>query len=291
MSLRTRLAEGPTLLLDGATGTELERRGARTGLPLWSSHVLLDDPELLERVHADYARAGCEILTANTFRTQRRTLATAGLGQQAQELTALAVACARRGAARAGSPALVAGSVAPLADCYRPDRVPDDETLREEHAQHVGNLHEAGVDLLLVETMNTIREAVAAVEAARATPLPVLASFVCDGCARLLSGEPLESAIAALERLAPDALLVNCLPPTAVPAALPKLRSSGRPFGVYANLGAPNDETGFTRSEDCSPEQFAELGAGWVQAGARIVGGCCGTSPAHLRRLAERLRR
>ena len=85
-------------------------------------------------------------------------------------------------------------------------------------------------------------------------------------------------------------MLVNCLPPSHVHACLPALARSGLPFGAYANLGEPNDETGFTRSEDCTPDAFARHAASWALAGAQLVGGCCGTTPDHLRAVAQRLR-
>src|SRR5215510_8802405 len=125
--LRARLRAGAPLLLDGALGTELERRGSSAALPLWSTHALLRDPALVQAVHADYVAAGAEVLTANTFRTQRRVLARAGIGKRARELTLLAVDLARRASegARsgrgAGRRAFVVGSAPTLEDCYRPD--------------------------------------------------------------------------------------------------------------------------------------------------------------------------
>jgi S-methylmethionine-dependent homocysteine/selenocysteine methylase len=292
LDLRVRLLEARPLLLDGATGTELERRGSPTGLPLWSAHALLEDPGLVQRIHADYAAAGADVLTANTFRTQRRTLARGGVGERAAELTSTAVALARRAAAEAGDrrPVFVVGSAPTLEDCYRPDLVPDDAALAREHAEHAAHLAAAGVDAILVETMNTVREAVAAARAARGVGLPALVSFVCWDGPALLSGESLRRAVAAVRPEEPIALLVNCLPPSNVAACLPELSASGLPFGCYANLGAPDDETGFARSEECSPEQFADGASGWLDAGARIVGGCCGTTPAHIREIATRLR-
>jgi S-methylmethionine-dependent homocysteine/selenocysteine methylase len=290
--LASRLAERRPILLDGATGTELERRGSPTALPLWSARALLDAPDLLQRIHADYAAAGAEVLTANTFRTQARTLAHGGLGDRALELTARAVELARQGAER-GAPdraLFVVGSAPPLEDCYRPDRVPDDGELAREHAEHARHLSLSGVDAILVETMNTVREAVAALAAARAVGAAALVSFVCWDGPRLLSGEPLARALDAVVPSGPLAVLVNCLPPSNVGACLPALRATGLPFGVYANLGAPDDETGFTRSEDCTPEAFAAHAAGWLDAGAALVGGCCGTTPAHLRAVAQRVR-
>lgn len=285
-----RLRDGPALLLDGATGTELERRGAPSALPLWSAWALLHDPALLREIHADYARAGADLLTANTFRTQRRALSHAQLGPRAAELTALAVRLARQGGRESGRPLPVLGSAAPLEDCFRPDLVPGAAELAAEHAEHAGNLARAGADAILVETMNTIREAHAALVAGRAAGLPVLVSFVCGEGAKLLSGESLAEAVDAVGRLGPAAVLVNCLPPSRVPACLEVLRGCGLPFGVYANLGAPPDTRGGRRSEECSPERFAELAEAWLEGGASIVGGCCGTTPDHLRAVAQHLR-
>jgi S-methylmethionine-dependent homocysteine/selenocysteine methylase len=210
----------------------------------------------------------------------------------ARKLTRLAVELARAGIADAkvDDPVLLAGSLAPVADCYMPDRVPDEATLRAEHGLHIGALVAAGVDLVLIETMNTIREALAALRAARATKLPTLVSFVCWDGPRLLSGELLREAVAAVRVEQPTALLANCLPPSNVAACLSVLAESGLPFGVYANLGAPLDERGRERSEDCAPVRFAAHAASWLAAGATLVGGCCGTTPAHIRGIAQQMR-
>jgi S-methylmethionine-dependent homocysteine/selenocysteine methylase len=284
-ALGRRLAGGPPLLLDGATGTELERRGVRSALPLWSALGLLEAPEVVLAIHRDYVAAGAEALTANTFRTQRRALARGGHGARAAELTRLAVGLARRAAdeAGAGRRVFVLGSAPTLEDCYRPDLVPDAAALAREHEEHARNLVAAGADAILVETQNTVREAVAAVRAAREAGAAAWASFVCGEGARLLSGEPLAAALEAVAPLGPLAVGVNCLPPSAVPACLPALRAAGPPFSVYANLGEPDDATGFRRREDCSPAEFAGFARAWVAAGAAAVGGCCGTTPAHLR--------
>jgi len=288
--LLKRLHNGPPLLLDGALGTELERRGAASSLPLWSTHALLTDPDLVRTIHRENALAGAEILTANTFRTQTRTLARAGLGAQAARLTALAIRLARDAvldAKGARDGVAVAGSAPPLEDCYRPDLVPTDAELAIEHLAHARNLAAAGADLILCETHNCIREARVAVQAARRTRLPVLLSFVCRSGARLLSGERLEDAVETLVPYGPDALLVNCLPIADVGACLPVLAASGLPFGVYANPGAAAEPRGTGGDADPPREVFARAAAGWISAGARVVGGCCGTRPEHVRALAN----
>ena len=288
-ALQAALTAPRPLLLDGATGTELERRGVRSELPLWSSWALLEAPERLREVHADYLRAGAEALTAATFRTHARSLAAAGLESRAAALTRLAVRLARDSVEREQRRAFVLGSAAPLEDCYHPERVPDGAALAREHAAHAGHLVAAGVDAVLVETMNTLREAVAAARAAREAGAEVLVSFVCGAGARLLSGEPLAEALDAVAPAAPLALGVNCLPPHAVAACLAPLRASGRPFLVYANLDAPGAPLS-AAAADAAPEAYATHALGWVSAGAAGVGGCCGTTPEHIavrrRRLA-----
>jgi S-methylmethionine-dependent homocysteine/selenocysteine methylase len=284
-ALSERLAEPKPLLLDGATGTELERRGAATGAPLWSAHALIERPTLVSQIHAEYLAAGAELLTANTFRTQRRTLERAGREESAATLTALATRLARQAveASALGRQIFVLGSAPPLEDCYRPDLVPDDEALAREHAEHAANLAESGVDAILVETMNTIREAHIAVRAASEVALPVWVSFACDDSARLLSGEKLGDALTAIAPARPDAILVNCLPLSRVGACLPILRQCRLPFGVYANLGEPIKAG---RTEAAAPREFAAAAATWRDAGARILGGCCGTTPAHIAAIA-----
>ena len=285
--LRDRIARGAPVLLDGALGTELERQGIRSELPLWTTHALLESPRSVEAIHRRYALAGAEILTAATFRTQRRTLARAGLAERAAELTLRAVDLTARAARSVSAPPLVAGSAPPLEDCYRPDLVPAPADAEREHDEHAANLARAGVDLVLIETMNSAREAATAARAARANGLPFLVSLVCGRDGRLLSGEPLDAAIEGLAGYGPLALAVNCLPPSAVTRCLPALRDSGLPFGVYANLGEPTSDEP-RRSEECTPEQFALHAEAWVAAGARLIGGCCGTRPAHIAELAAR---
>jgi S-methylmethionine-dependent homocysteine/selenocysteine methylase len=269
-------------------GTELERRGAAGVLPLWSAAALLDAPRTVFDIHAADAAAGADILTANTFRTHARSLAKAGLGDQSELLTWRAVSLAREAAdVSISAPPFVVGSLSPLEDCYRPDLVPDDAALEREHSLQAAALQAAGVDGILLETHNTVRELAAAARAARATGLPWIASMVTDGAGRLLSGEPIEAAVAAVTGLEtrPEALAINCVPARFVERDLAILSAAARrvPFGVYGNAEQPGPEGG--RAERLEPEEYAALAARWLSLGARIVGGCCGTGAAHTARL------
>ena len=118
MSLHTQLQSGHILILDGATGTELDRRGVDTSLPLWSARALLTAPDIVQQIHRDYLDAGADLITTNTFRTHRRTLTRAGVGERTRELTQLAVELARRAIEESGRTAYIAGSMSPLEDCY-----------------------------------------------------------------------------------------------------------------------------------------------------------------------------
>jgi homocysteine S-methyltransferase len=277
-----RLQTGVPVLLDGATGTELARRGVNVEVPEWSATALLFAQSVLRQVHADYVATGAEIVTANTFRTHARNLATIGLADRAAELTRRAVDIARE-AARGR--AWVAGSQAPLEDCYTPAAVPPDDELDREHAEMAENLAAAGVDLILVETQNTIREAVAAARAALDTGLPVCVSFVCDAGGRLLSGESVSDAALAVLPFHPAAVLVNCLPADAALAAVEELRAAcgGIPFGAYANVGYADPDRGWVKTAARQPDVYGKYAEAWLDAGAAIIGGCCGTTPEHIR--------
>jgi S-methylmethionine-dependent homocysteine/selenocysteine methylase len=283
------------LLLDGATGTELERAGVGCELPLWSAHALLDAPRILREIHQRYVEAGAEILTANTFRTQRRTLAHAGIGERDNELTRLAVELAREAislASRAAPRVFVAGSLPPLEDCYRPDLVPEHSELECEHVRQVALLVEAGVDLILVETMSTLREALTAVRAAAATGLPVVVGFVSWERDRLLSGESLYEAASRVLEAGARVVGVNCVPPPTLPDALAILGPLAAPMLVSPNLGEPDEQGGFARSKEIGPAAFARTLEPWLADEAlptAVVGGCCGTTPAHTAALATRL--
>lgn len=289
MDFLTRLKEPEPILLDGATGTELTRRGIDTGLPLWSANALLtaEGARVLQQIHADYLAAGAEVVTANTFRTHVRALAPSGNAYRALELTQRAVEIAR--AAIAETPGdkarFVAGSISTLEDCYRPDLVPPDDECRAEHSERVHHLIACGVDLLLLETFNTIREAVIAAKLATVTGTPVLVSFVPDVNGHILSGETLTEAAEQLLPLGVVALGVNCGATTHLTAPLEELRAAcgpDFPLIAYGNIGYADDQIGWVNTDAENPAVYCQHAADWP---AKIVGGCCGTTPAHISNL------
>ena len=277
-----RLADARPILLDGAMGTELERRGADTSTPLWSAQALLDQPELVEQIHRDYLAAGAEVLITNTFRTHRHNLEPAGLGDRAAELTALAVALAQNAVRASDRKAFVAGCMGPLEDSYTANALPR-ATYLAEHEQIATNLAAAGVDLLLVETMSTIREAEAAAQAARATGLPYGVSFICKADGRMFSGEPVADAVKAVKPHQPDFFGINCSAAPTLQTALANLSAATRlPIAVYANPSHTEDYQHWGETDAVQPAVYAKYAQRWLAAGAQLVGGCCGTGPEHI---------
>jgi enediyne biosynthesis protein CalE2 len=296
-----RAGASAVLILDGGTATELQRRGAEVDAPWWTSLVLRSQAgrALIRQVHADFIAAGARIITANTFRTSRHSLDAAGASEQeADELVRVALAEAR--AARAQAPTAtqqvtIAASVAPLGDCFLPEQVPPSDVLRAEHRWHIERLAGSGAELLLAETMNSIREAVTVVAEGKRSGLPVWASFACTGSGRLLSGENAPAAALAAGAAGADAVLVNCTSLTGCAAALADIRAGGAdmPLGCYPNI---EDRSGIPQARHVnryvksaySPGSLAVAMAGLTaDFGLAVVGGCCGASPRHIRAITQ----
>ena len=293
MTFLTSLSQSARLILDGATGTELNRRGVDTGLPLWSANALIyeRDAGILQEIHEDYLRAGADIISTNTFRTNRRALAPSGNADRALELTRRAVDIARAAIANvaADTPRFVAGSISTLEDCYRPDLVPSDDELHAEHSERVQHLVECGVALFLIETINTLREALVIAKLAALTGTPAIVSFVCNREGRILSGETLTEAAGQLLPLGISAIGVNCGPTPCLARPLAELRTAcGEDFPLiaYGNIGYADENVGWVNTDSENASVYCEYASHWP---AKIIGGCCGTTPDHIRQLAKAL--
>jgi len=288
------LAKKSPLILDGAMGTELQRRGVDTGLPLWSANALTNRGEVVLQIHRDYIDAGADIITTNTFRTTRRMFARANLPDQSDRYTTVAVDLAHQARDSApGREILIAGSMAPLEDCYRPDLVPPDDQLRLEHNELAGRLARAGTDFILLETMNTIREAYIACEAAIATGKEVMVSFICNRAGHLYGGESFADAIRMITPLQPTAFSINCVSPRFImPALNIACVTTSLPLAVYANVGIPeNERRGWEFTREITPEDYSTYAGDWLHSGVTIIGGCCGTTPEYIAALANILTR
>ena len=280
------------VIFPGAMGTELQRRGYKTTLPLWSATANVDAFDLVQRIHADYLNAGADIAITNTFRTTPRTYAKTNQSRQiAYDALRRSVEASKAavGAVK-DRPTFVAGSFAPLEDCYEPDLVPGDQQLADEHGELAEWLADSGSDLLLPETVNAGREAVAMARAASATGLPFIISFVVNADGSLLDGTSLSDAIALTNLPGREAVMLNCRPIDILVPAFDKLAEvyDGHK-GVYPNgLGHPHPDQGWVFEENSdSIQKYVSAALSWKDAGARIIGGCCGTTPAYLQALSK----
>jgi len=194
-----------------------------------------------------------------------------------------------RAQAEANDRVAIAGAMTTLEWCFRPDLAPNANQAEMEYRELAQAFADAGCDLLLVETVNSVADAVAAARAAKDVGIPYWMAFVPDQSVKLFSGETLAEACTALDALAPDAVLVNCAPPPDITAGLIQLAPAwSGASGAYAHIGRFNPpEWLFT--DEYPPERYLQVARDWRDQGAAIVGGCCGTTPDHIALLASKL--
>ena len=266
------------LLLDGASGTMYQQQGLKPGeLP---EMLNLQRPELVERVARAYVEAGSQVICTNTFGVNRRKLA--GSGHRVSEVVLAAVTIARRAA---GDSARVALDVGPLGELLEPMGSLTFEAAYDLFAEVMEAGERAGADLILIETMTDLYETRAALLAAKErTSLPVLVSMSFDETGRTFTGCTVASMARTLEGLGADAVGVNCsVGPDSLRDIIAEMsRATRLPIIAKPNAGLPDPSDGHY---SLGAEDFARAMARLVEAGATIIGGCCGTSPEYIRAL------
>jgi homocysteine S-methyltransferase len=295
-------------VLDGGLATELDARGHDLSDRLWSARLLLSAPDEIEAVHVAYFRAGARVATTASYQASVEGFAAAGL-DEAAALAAirLSVELARRArerfrveeaaAGRDPGALLIAGSIGPygamLADGseYRGDYDPGDVALATFHRPRMHALAEAGADLLAIETIPTLREARVLVRLLDEVDLPAWLVYSCRDDTSTAAGEPFEDAIAAADHPRLAAVGVNCTAPRYVPGLLERARAvTGRPLVAYPNRGDRWDPAGRRWTADRDGDYDPVEVASWTALGAAWLGGCCGTGPADIARVAAELR-
>ena len=296
------------LVLDGGLATELERRGADLRDPLWSARVLLDQPELIRDVHLEYFRAGADLATTASYQASLSGFTKQGVDRRrAISLIGSSVALARHARAMFwASPdrepdrvwPLIAGSVGPygaaLADGseYRGHYGVGRAELMEFHRPRLEVLVDAAVDVLAMETIPSLDEADALLELLAERPTArAWFSFTTRDAKHLSEGQPIEEA-ARLVSSSPQVIAVgvNCVPPRRVDALLARLRNAtDLPLVVYPNSGERWDATLRCWCGEASPLDSASAVQRWRAAGARLIGGCCRTTPANITAIRDAL--
>ena len=274
------------VLLDGATGSNLMAAGMPSGV--CPEKWIAEHPDVLIRLQREYVQAGTDILYAPTFTANRVKLAEYGLEGQIRELNHALVRASRQ-AAEADT--LVAGDLTMTGEQLAPVGKMDFEELVDVYKEQVGFLAEAGADLLVVETMMSLQECRAALIAAReiCPQLPVMVTMTFEKGGRSLFGTDAQTAAVVLESLGADAVGANCSTgPDAMAGIISQMAAVTRiPVIAKPNAGLPSLDSAGNTVYDMDAAAFAQEMEAVYQAGAVILGGCCGTTPAHIRRLAE----
>ena len=273
------------ILVDGGMGTMIQAKGVEVKGP----PELLNEthPDLIREIHRAYIEAGADIIETNSFGSSRVKLSNYDLADRAYELSRRAARIAKEAAE---DRALVAGSVGPLGKILKPvGNISFDEAY-EAFREQIEGLRDGGVDLIFVETMSDIREAKAAIVAAKDVGLPVVALMTFQEDGKTLLGVTPEAAVVALEAMGVVAVGANCStgPDRMLEVAKRMASVSEVPLIFMPNAGVPRMVDGKTVFP-MGPDEFSSYAASFVEAGAWIIGGCCGTTPEHIKRLKEAL--
>jgi methionine synthase I (cobalamin-dependent) len=278
------------LIADGATGTMLQKAGLEPGSA--PERWVLEKPEAISSLHKSYVEAGADLILTNTFGGCRIRLEMDGLGDYVYEINLAAAKIARE----ASGQALVLGDVGPTGSLLKPFGNLSFVEAVQSFKEQITGLYEGGVDALLIETMSDLNEARAAIEAARLVcNLPLLITFSFDTHGRTMMG--LRPSIAASEMLTDGVQVIgaNCgLTLTETLKAVREMRSAAPEAVLVAkpNAGLPRHGSGMGEEMiyDVSPQEMSDYAQMFCEAGVKIFGGCCGSTPEHIRAVAQVLK-
>ena len=285
-------------LLDGSVGQELVKQYGEKPTPLWSTEIMLKDPNMVSDIHSAYFEAGATIATTNSYTILRDRLKHFALEHEVHNLWNSSVAAACKARDKFGS-GRIAGSIGPLRASYRPDICPPVEEASSIYKEKVESIAPM-VDILLVETVCSLKQAEGVLAATDNSNKPVWISFSVDDNdgTKLRSGENLEDVKAVINNHFVEAVLINCSPPEVVGNALSILSKMGLAFGAYANgfskissdfLKTRPTVDALTARKDLGPEEYSNFVTNWIRNGASIVGGCCEIGPTHISKIAQKI--
>ncbi|MEM7346798.1 MAG: homocysteine S-methyltransferase family protein [Chloroflexota bacterium] len=287
--LMERLKNGERILIDGATGTEVERRGVPQIEGAWNGGGTLSHPDTIRGIHEDYIRCGAQLVISNTFATSRHILQAAGVEEHFETINRRAVELACEARDSMGNPdVLVAGGVTHWSFA---DQAPSLDQLRTNIEDEVAIMADTGAELLMLEMMIDIERMLVTLEAAQTSGLPVWVGFTCEvddeGVVRLWDGPTLADAITAIQDKNVPLISIMHTDVKYVDAALEVLQANwSKPIGVYAHSGDyVEEEAQWVFDDVISPEAYATAATRWLQSGVQVIGGCCGIGTEHITRL------
>ena len=282
-----RLCASKTVILDGATGSNLIARGMPRGV--CTEQWVSENPQILLQLQREYVAAGSDIIYASTFSANRYSLARAGLQNQVEELNTKLVRLSKEAA---DGKALVAGDMTTTGVPLEPDGTMEYGTLFEIYSEQADALARAGADLLVVETMLGVEETTVALEAAHEVcDLPVMCSLSVEADGSAYFGGNCVDAIEVLQELGADAAGINCScgPEQLVSLTRNMKQIAAIPLLIKPNAGMPMISDQGEAIYPMGPEEFAEHMMRLVDAGANLIGGCCGTSPEFIAAMKNRI--
>jgi S-methylmethionine-dependent homocysteine/selenocysteine methylase len=275
----------PFEILDGAMGSELIKRGLILPEHVWSAEANINHPELIEKIHREYADAGADYIITNTFRTTPRAYRKTGISsKKSHQMAKISLMRAVEHAKNSGGPRTkIIASFAPLEDCYRPELFPGIDNAISEYTLLAKWIIEAGVDILLLETMNSVTETEAGLCALKDTDLSIWVSFVLKDENHLLSGDYLVDALNMLNNYQIKMVLLNCNPLGRTNMAVDNIVDNWiGGWGIYPNLGKGEPSPDGCKVEYEPMEKFISVIKHALNSGASVVGACCGSSPEHI---------
>jgi S-methylmethionine-dependent homocysteine/selenocysteine methylase len=284
-----RLENGDRILIDGATGTEIERRGVPMVDNAWNGGGALTHPDIVRQVHEDYIRSGAQVVISNTFSTSRHVLQDAGMEEHFEFLNRRGVELAREARENTGaSQVLVAGG---MTHASFTTNIPTREQLQANAEEQAAIMAEAGADLIMLEMMMDVARMLIMLEAGRKSGLPVWVGFSCkvddEGVVRLLHGPTLAEGLEAIKDKEVPLVSIMHTEVEYIEACLDVLDAhwSG-PIGVYAHSGKFVDPN-WIFDGIISPEDYAAAAQVWKQRGVQVIGGCCGIGVEHIELLGD----
>ena len=272
-------------ILDGAMGSELIKRGLSLPNHIWSADANIHHPKLVQKIHKQYVDAGADYIITNTFRTTPRAYQKTGLNRnKAYQMAEKSLIQAVEHAKNAANPStMIIGSIAPLEDCYKPELFPGRETAISEFAQLGRWMSGTDVDIIILETMNSMAETEAGLCALKDTNLTFWVSFVLKDESHLLSGDRFDDTLNMLNNFQIEMVLLNCNPLLRTKNAVDNIVDNWHgDWGIYPNLGRGEPSVDGCITEHESMEKYLSVVEYALNGGASVVGGCCGASPEHI---------
>ena len=276
------------LVLDGAIGTELLKYGLKLPLPLWSAIANEKHYKKVVEIHKNYIEGGCDVITTNTFRTSYRSYKKAKVNDaltRSNNSFKKAIKAALE--AKGKKDILIAGSIAPLEDCYEPDLFPGEKVAEIEFMEILENFNNEPVDIILVETMGNFLEIKSILKLTNQVNKKVWLSIVLKNNSHIMDGTHIEKVAAMANRYSVDTLLINCSTISNTTGAIKKIKDWGGKWGIYPNLGRTMPTKDGHIKDLVSNADFSKFMFYAKDRGASVIGACCGSTPETIRKMTK----